>query len=96
MAAPAAASASGSSADAELTPDAASQASEGACLVKVAQLMRVWNPEFLDGQLDHAVTMDKMPACKVRRHAGRCGVCRCSHSAVLRSLSAPSRSNSRT
>ena len=33
---------------------------------KVADLLRFWNPEFLQHQLEHASVMDELPAVKVR------------------------------
>ena len=35
---------------------------------KVADLLRFWNPEFLQHQLEHASVMDELPAVKVSLH----------------------------
>jgi hypothetical protein len=32
---------------------------------RVADLLRFWNPEFLQHQLEHASVMDELPAVKV-------------------------------
>ncbi len=59
---------------AELIAMAASDDSSGnspvvggdTCVTKVSDLLRFWNPEFLQHQLEHASVMDELPAVKVR------------------------------
>ena len=43
---------------------------EGASNTKVADLLRFWNPEFLEHQLQHAAVMDALPAVSVRQRLG--------------------------
>ncbi len=57
----------------ELSMDSSDQAAAGSSAAqhassetKVADLLRFWNPEFLQHQLEHASVMDELPAVKVR------------------------------
>ena len=49
------------------SPAAAQTAAQNeSARTKVADLLRSWNPDFLQHQLEHASIMDELPAVKVR------------------------------